>query len=75
MTCTIRLSKSRIYVEMFHSLFSRSMKIGRRPVGWREHEIREIIAAQMEGQSEDEICELVKRLEKQRKFDKENRMQ
>jgi prophage regulatory protein len=61
------LSRSTIYLRIREGLFPRPILIGVRMVGWRESEISAINSAHVRGASDDEIRELVHRLEAARK--------
>ena len=61
------LSRSSIYLRIREGLFTRSLPLGRRMVGWPESEIAAINAARIRGESEEAIRALVARLEAARK--------
>jgi len=60
-------SRSGHYKNIQDGLFTRPVKIGTRASGHPEHEVEAIIAARIAGMSDDEIRELVKKLEANRK--------
>ena len=60
-------SRSAHYLDIQEGLFTRPVSIGSRAVGWPEHEVDAINAARIAGKSEDEIRQLVAKLEADRK--------
>jgi prophage regulatory protein len=60
------LSRSTCYQQVAQGLMSRPIKLGTRAIGWPREEIDAINAARVAGQSDDEIRQLVRRLEAQR---------
>ena len=60
-------SRSAHYLDIKEGLFTRPVAIGARAVGWPDHEVAEINAARIAGRSEDEIRQLVAKLEAARK--------
>ena len=60
-------SRSAHYLDIQEGLFTRPVSIGSRAVGWPEHEVDAINAARIAGKSEDEIRQLVAKLEAARK--------
>jgi prophage regulatory protein len=55
-------SHASIYNAIREGLFTKSVKIGERAVGWPESEVDAINAARISGKTETEIKELVQRL-------------
>lgn len=55
-------SHASIYNAIKDGLFTTSVSIGKRAVGWPDYEVKAINAARIAGKSEDEIRELVSRL-------------
>lgn len=60
-------SRSATYNDIAQGLLTRPVSIGARAVGWPEHEIDAIVAARIAGKSDDEIRDLVSKLESARK--------
>jgi prophage regulatory protein len=60
------LSRSTCYQQIAQGLMTRPVKLGARAIGWPREEIEAINAARIAGKSEDEIRQLVRRLEAQR---------
>jgi len=60
-------SRSAHYLDIQQALFTKPVSIGLRAVGWPEYEVSKINEARIAGNSEDEIRELVIRLELARK--------
>ena len=52
-------SNATVYANIREGLFTRSVQIGRRSVGWPDYEVKAICAARVAGKSEDEIRVLV----------------
>lgn len=61
------LSRSTIYLRIAQGLWPKPVSLGARAVGWPSSEIAAINAARIAGKSDDEIRELVVRLEAARK--------
>jgi prophage regulatory protein len=61
-------SRSTHYLDISQGLFTRPVPIGARAVGWPEHEVASLNAARISGMSDDEIRELVTKLEAARKM-------
>lgn len=59
-------SKSAIYCAAREGLFTKPVKIGAQITGWPDYEVETIVAAQVAGQSKDQIRELVNQLHAQR---------
>ncbi|MBX9936766.1 MAG: AlpA family phage regulatory protein [Burkholderiaceae bacterium] len=59
-------SKSAIYCAAREGLFTKPVKIGAQITGWPDYEVETIVAAQVAGQTKDEIRELVNQLHAQR---------
>lgn len=60
-------SRSTIYLRISQGLFTKPVPLGARAVGWPAGEIAALNAARIAGKSDDEIRELVVRLESARK--------
>ncbi len=60
-------SRSAHYLDIRAGLFTRPIAIGLRSVGWPASEVAALNAARIAGKSDDEIRELVRALEAQRK--------
>jgi prophage regulatory protein len=60
-------SRSSHYLDIQQGLFTRPVQIGLRAVGWPSSEVAAINAARIAGKSDEEIRELVARLEAARK--------
>ena len=60
-------SRSAHYLDIQQGLFTKPVSIGARAVGWPAHEVAALNAARIAGKSDDEIRELVVRLEAARK--------
>ena len=61
-------TRSPLYDKVAKGLFTRAIKIGgARAAGWPEHEVDQIIAARIAGQSDEQIRTLVQQLHEQRK--------
>lgn len=61
------LSRSTIYLRIAQGLWTKPVSLGTRAVGWPSSEIAAINAARIAGKSDDEIRELVVKLEAARK--------
>lgn len=61
-------SRSTHYLDIQQGLFPHPVAIGARAVGWPEHEVAAVNDARIAGRSDDEIRELVARLEAARKL-------
>lgn len=59
-------SRSGIYEQIEHGLFTKSVKIGARAVGWPADEVKAIAAARVAGLDDSEIRALVQRLHARR---------
>ena len=59
-------SRSSHYLDIQNGLFTKPVAIGLRAVAWPDHELATLNAARIAGKSEDEIRELVRRLEAER---------
>ncbi len=55
-------SHATVYGEIHDGLFTVPVIIGRRAVGWPDHEVAAINQARIAGKSEDQIRDLVKKL-------------
>lgn len=64
--CAGRKSKSSIYCDVRTGQFTQPVKIGKRSVGWPDHEVKAICAARIAGKQTDEIKQLVSYLHGQR---------
>ena len=60
-------SRSSHYLDIQQGLFTRPVQIGLRAVGWPSSEVAAINAARISGKSDEEIRELVAKLEAARK--------
>lgn len=60
-------SRSAHYLDIKQGLFTRPVKIGRRAAAWPDEEIDALTAAVIRGATEDELRELVRNLEADRK--------
>jgi prophage regulatory protein len=60
-------SRSSHYLDIQQGLFTRPVQIGLRAVGWPSSEVAAINAARIAGKSDEEIRELVAKLEAARK--------
>jgi len=61
------LSNSGLYKRIQAGLFTRSVPLGMKRVGWPENEVDAIITARIAGQTDDEIRALVQQLHALRK--------
>jgi prophage regulatory protein len=61
------LSRSTVYLQISQGVFTHPVSLGARAVGWPELEVAALNAARIAGKSEDEIRELVVKLEAARK--------
>lgn len=59
--------RSTTYSQISEGLLPKPVSIGSRAVAWPEHEIDSIIKARVAGKSDDEIRDLVRKLEAARK--------
>jgi prophage regulatory protein len=53
-------SNSSVYANIREGLFPKSVRIGKRAVGWPEDEVKAVCIARIAGKPEDEIRELVR---------------
>ncbi|MCW8834142.1 MAG: AlpA family phage regulatory protein [Colwellia sp.] len=60
------ISKSTMHLKIIEGLFPPSISLGDRAVAFVKHEVLAVVAAQIQGQSKDEIRLLVKELVAQR---------
>ena len=60
------LSRSPIYNRISRGLWPKPINLGARAVGWPDHEIDAINGARIAGQSDEEVQEIVERLEADR---------
>jgi len=60
-------SRSAHYLDIQEGLFTKPISIGARAVGWPSNEVEAINDARIAGYTDDEIRELVTRLEAERK--------
>ena len=60
-------SRSTIYLRIAQGLWTKPVSLGARAVGWPDHEIAALNAARISGKTDDEIRELVIKLEASRK--------
>ncbi len=61
------LARSTIYLRVSQGLFTKPIQLGGRAVGWPANEIDALNVARISGASDDEIRQLVIRLEANRK--------
>jgi prophage regulatory protein len=61
------LSRSTLYLRISQGLWTKPVSLGGRTVGWPASEVATLNAARIAGQTDDDICALVKRLEAARK--------
>lgn len=61
------LSRSTIYLRITQGLWTKPVPLGARAVGWPYEEVAALNAARIAGKTDDEIRDLVKRLETVRK--------
>ncbi len=60
-------SRSTVYLRISQGLWTKQVSLGPRCVGWPAHEVAALNAARIAGKTDDEIRELVTRLEAARK--------
>lgn len=60
-------SRSTLYLRITQGLWTKPVSLGGRTVGWPASEVATINAARIAGKSDDEIRDLVKQLEADRK--------
>ena len=60
-------SRSTVYLRITQGLFTKPVSLGPRAVGWPSSEVSAINAARIAGKSDDEIRDLVMKLEAARK--------
>ncbi len=61
------LSRSTIYLRITQGLWTKPINLGARAVGWPAHEVASLNAARIAGKSNEEIKNLVIKLEAARK--------
>lgn len=61
------LSRSSIYLRISQGLWPKPVSLGGRAVGWPSGEVEAVNAARIAGRNDDEIRELVARLQNNRK--------
>ena len=61
------LSRSTLYLRISQGVFTHPVSLGGRAVGWPAHEVAALNTARIAGKRDDEIRELVGRLEASRK--------
>jgi len=61
------LSRSTIYLRISQGLWPKPVSLGARAVGWPATEVEAVNAARIAGKSDDEIQELITKLEMARK--------
>jgi len=64
-------SRSTLYARVADGLFTKPLKLGARSVGWPAAEVAVINRARIASHSDDEIRQLVRRLEAARGFESE----
>lgn len=57
------LSRSTIYLRVSQGLLTRPISLGARAVGWPAHEVDAVNAARIAGKSDDQVRQLVQRLQ------------
>ena len=62
------LSRSTIYLRIAEGLWTKPVSLGQRAVGWPSDEIEAINAARIAGKTDEEIRQLVVKLEAARKY-------
>lgn len=60
------LSRSTLYLRIAQGLWTKPVSLGGRSVGWPAREINKLNAARIAGKTNDEVRELVKKLEAER---------
>lgn len=60
-------SRSTIYLRIAQGLWTKPVSLGGRSVGWPASEVSALLAARIAGKSDNEIRELVEKLEAARK--------
>ena len=60
------ISRSNLYLQIQHGLFTPPIKLGKRAVGWIQSEIDAILLARISGFSDEQIRSLVINLENSR---------
>jgi prophage regulatory protein len=60
-------SRSTIYLRISQGLWTKQVSLGPRCVGWPAHEVAALNAARIAGKTDEEIRELVRKLEAARK--------
>jgi prophage regulatory protein len=64
------LSRSTIYLRVSQGLWTKPVSLGARAVGWPSDEVEAINAARIAGDTDDDIRDLVKKLEAARRLAK-----
>jgi prophage regulatory protein len=64
------LSRSTIYLRVSQGLWTKPVSLGARAVGWPSDEVDAINAARIAGDTDDDIHDLVKKLEAARRLAK-----
>jgi prophage regulatory protein len=64
---TLNISRSNFYQKIAQGLWTKPVSLGARAVGWPSNESEQLLSAMISGQSPEEIKELVKILEENRK--------
>lgn len=59
-------SRSTIYLRISQGLWPKPISLGPRAVGWTSYEVKQLNAYRIAGKSDDEIRQLVKKLEADR---------
>lgn len=59
-------SSATVYTNIREGLFTQSVQIGKRSVGWPDYEVKAICAARIAGKSKEDIKQLVNYLHGQR---------
>ena len=61
------LARSTIYLRVSQGLWPKPISLGARSIGWPAREVGELNAARIAGKTDDEIRQLVQKLERARK--------
>jgi len=61
------LSRSTLYLRIAQGLWTKPVSLGGRTVGWPASEVTALNSARIAGQTDDQIRELVRKLEAERK--------
>lgn len=61
------LSRSTIYLRISQGLWPKPVSLGGRAVGWPAHEVTAVNAARIAGKTNEEISQLITKLERSRR--------